>query len=410
MKKIELLLVSTLCSNSKYNEVRANRTKQSLDPARRLFDALVTGLVNENVNVTCISALPFSKNNTNLHEIKREEERYGAKYIYLGFRISTINRLHDLYVNTKKEVQNWINQTEGKRRFVICDSLVLMCSLPARKLAQKNGIPVVAFVTDYPSLATSIKGKSGYVKSFLSNIFDKTADNDLKKYDGYILVAKGLSELIGKKCDNFEIIEDIVSIPDETNVCKRREDNKKIIVYGGALCERFGINKLVDAIQLIKDEKLELHLYGSGESEQYILDAQKKDKRVYYGGTVSFEDMIKIEKNSDLLINPRPSDETFSKYSFPSKTLSYILSGTPVLSTRIPGIPKEYEDLLFWFDDESTESIAEKIIEILNLSPKILREKGAQAYAYVCENKNANAQAKKVIKYLSQIKGKYNGK
>ena len=54
--------------------------------------------------------------------------------------------------------------------------------------------------------------------------------------------------------------------------------------------------------------------------------------------------------------------------------------------------------------------LQKKIIEILNLSPKILREKGAQAYAYVCENKNANAQAKKVIKYLSQIKGKYNGK
>lgn len=410
MKNIELLLVSTLCSNNKYKEVRANRTKQSLDPARRLFDALVAGLVNENVNVTCISALPFSENNTDLKEIVREEEVYGANYIYLGFRVSTINRFQDLYKNTKKEVQSWINQTKGKTRFIICDSLVLMCSLPARKLAQKSKIPVIAFVTDYPSLATSIKGKSGFLKSTLLNIFDKMADKDLTRYDGYILVAKGLSELIGKNCSDFIVIEDVVNITNEVNKNTKQEDERKIVVYGGALCERFGINKLVDAMKFIADKNVEFYFYGSGESEEYIKKGQKNDGRIHFGGTVSFDQMIEIEKQASLLINPRPSKETFTKYSFPSKTLSYMLSGTPVLSTRIPGIPDEYNEYLFWFEDESVEGIAKRIVEVLNMPPVLLKKKGEKAYKYICENKNANAQAQKAINYLLHIEGNGNEK
>ena len=62
---MDILLVSGLCSTNKYKLITEVRTVPSLDPAQRMFLAIVEGLHENGCNVTCISALPMGTSNTN---------------------------------------------------------------------------------------------------------------------------------------------------------------------------------------------------------------------------------------------------------------------------------------------------------------------------------------------------------
>lgn len=398
-----ILFVSKVCSHEMYTRVVGERTKASLDPSQRLFSAVVKGLSENGCTVTCISARPYSINNTDHVFFEREEEVVdGIKYIYPSFHISPIRRMYDLYKHTACEVKKWIAENKESKTIVICDSLVLMCSFPTRKIAHKNGIMTIAYVTDYPSLATSIKGKQNLIKSFMQRGFDFFADRDLNRYDAYILVSKYLNEMIRIHDKPTLVVEDVI-ISDEARYEEKVEDGQFTVLYGGALCERFGVNKLVDAMQYIEDKSISLVLYGSGESVAYIESREREDNRIHYGGVLPFDKLQIEQKKANLLVNPRPSNETFSKYSFPSKTLSYMLSGVPVLSTRIPGIPVDYQKYLFWFDEEDVVSMANTIQELSQLPRDILKEKGFEAFEYARKYKNPYFQGKTIVDFISKI-------
>ena len=403
MDRTEVLLISGLCSASKYNWVTEIRTAPSLDPAQRMFRAITEGLTENGCNVTCISALPMGTSNTDETHMtfsRSEERENGIRFIYPAFRVGKIRRLLDLHINTKAEVREWIRITEGKKRFIICDTLLAMCTGGVRKLAQQHRVKVFSYVTDYPSMATSIKCKKvSLPRKFLQRAYDRYADGDLKKYDGYILVAEALKDLIGFRDKPYIVIEDVIAVPKTEEYVPKEDDAPFTIVYGGALCERFGVNKLADAATKIREKNMILCFYGSGESVSYLNKLNHEDSRIKYCGQVSFEQLQRIQQAADLLVNPRPSNESFSAYSFPSKTLSYMLSGTPVLTTRIPGIPNSYQPYLLWFDEEDTNSMAKRIESIMNTPPAQLKEIGKRAYTYARDEKNSLAQSARLLSF-----------
>lgn len=406
MSRTEVLLVSGLCSAGKYEWITEIRTSASLDPAQRMFSAITQGLTDNGCNVTCISALPLGTSNTDATHSRfpRSEERENnIRFIYPAFRIGKIRRFLDLYKNVQREVKAWISLTEGKRRFIICDPLLAMCTVGTRRSAQRCGIKVFAYVTDYPSMATSIKHmKVSLPRKLLQSAYDKYADRDLKKYDGYILVARALKDLIGFKDRPYIVIEDAITVPKVEERAPKDIDAPFTIVYGGALCERFGVNKLADAVTRLHEKNIALCFYGSGESVEYINKLHCRDPRIRYCGQVPFELLQKIQQKADLLVNPRPSNESFAAYSFPSKTLSYMLSGTPVLTTRIPGIPDSYQPYLLWFDEEDADSMAKKIEEIMNIPAEQLEKIGKRAYIYVRDEKNSLAQSAKLLSFAER--------
>ena len=129
MDRTEVLLVSGLCSTSKYRWITEIRTVPSLDPAQRMFQAIAEGLAENGCNVTCVSALPMGTSNTDKAHIafsRSEECENGIRFIYPAFRIGKIRRLLDLHINTKAEVREWIRITEGKKLIIICDTLLAM--------------------------------------------------------------------------------------------------------------------------------------------------------------------------------------------------------------------------------------------------------------------------------------------
>ena len=105
------------------------------------------------------------------------------------------------------------------------------------------------------------------------------------------------------------------------------------------------------------------------------------------------------------LVKPRPSDEEFVKYSFPSKTMEYMSTGTPVLTTALPCLPEEYLPHLYFFREETPQGMAEALRQVLSLTDEELFQKGCQARQFVLRERNNVVQAAKVLEMLEE-KGK----
>lgn len=158
--------------------------------------------------------------------------------------------------------------------------------------------------------------------------------------------------------------------------------------------QRRGMEDLIN--EYVKDAYL--HIYGDGD---YAEELKKgTDDRIIYHGIVPNEEVVNAEIHSTLLINPRPSKEEFTKYSFPSKNMEYMASGTPVLTTDLPGMPKEYKPYIYVFEDETVEGMASTLQTVLSLTKQELHQMGMQAKSYVLANKTNQAQAKRILSEL----------
>ena len=180
------------------------------------------------------------------------------------------------------------------------------------------------------------------------------------------------------------------------------KENKRVIIYAGGLNIKYGIANLIEAVKSLNDDSVELWLYGSGDMD--ILLKKEIAPCVKYLGPRSNQEVVAAELKAEILINPRPTTDEYTRYSFPSKTLEYMASGTYTMTTRLAGIPKEYFNYCGVIEDYSVEGIAMALRETLKSSTAELYEKGKMAKQFVLENKNNKKLTKQVIDFIHGIK------
>ena len=77
-------------------------------------------------------------------------------------------------------------------------------------------------------------------------------------------------------------------------------------------------------------------------------------------------------------------------------------SGTPLLTTNLHGMPKEYHEYVYLFGEETIESYAETIRQVYAKSDEELNLKGSLAKQFVLDNKNNIAQTKRILEYIDE--------
>ena len=102
-----------------------------------------------------------------------------------------------------------------------------------------------------------------------------------------------------------------------------------------------------------------------------------------------------------MLISTRNPSEEASAYCFPSKIFEYMVSGNPVISTKIKGIPDEYFDYLTPINSVNNKEIAKAILTISNMSFDEIRTLGLKGKKFVISEKNNVVQSKKIIDFIS---------
>ena len=114
------------------------------------------------------------------------------------------------------------------------------------------------------------------------------------------------------------------------------------------------------------------------------------------------KELLKLQREATVLVNPVSPSQEFTNYFFPSKTMEYLSSGTPTLMFQLSCLPKEYQNHLYFFDNESIEKIKDKLVEICEKPKDELSTFGKLAADFIFREKNAKIQVKKLINLIEK--------
>lgn len=386
---MRILYVSTLISEKKMNLIIENSNNKPLQSIQKFHRLICEGIAKNGISVKTLSSIPMSqKISKKIFWFDKKEIVNEVEYTYMPFiNLKIIRQIFTSIGIVFKIIKECLKNK--KEKIFICDILNTTIATSTLILSKIFKFKCVAIVTDLPENIG--KGINKKINELMQS-----------KYDGYIILTQAMNEVINKNKKPYIVIEGIANI--EMKNSENKIGNKyknKVCLYAGGLYAKYGVKNLIDAFLELENKNIELHLYGSGELEEEI--KKIKDKRVKYFGVVSNEKVVQEELKATLLINPRFTNQEYTKYSFPSKNMEYMASGTPILTTKLPGMPKEYYKYIYIIEDESKNGMKNSLAKILNLPREELYEKGRKAKEFVLKYKNNNIQSKKIINLCTEI-------
>lgn len=223
------------------------------------------------------------------------------------------------------------------------------------------------------------------------------------RFDAYGLCTKWMLEAIDCKNKPYCIVEVIVDNKDYPKMKVTSADKKRsIIMHAGTLKREYNLQLLLDAFTTIGCDDSELWIFGSGDMEEEIIEKSNKDNRIKFFGYIPKNRLIEMQSKADLFVNPRTPTGAFTKYSFPSKTAEIMLAERPLVCYKLDGIPDEYDDYLFYVDEETSTSLADTIQEVLTKSKAELRTHCIQAKEFIIQNKSATVQCRRLLETLGK--------
>ena len=409
---MNFIFVSTTCSGEKYKKVFESRINKTIDPMQKFLLQIMQGIAKDSNNkVYSISILPVSKSCYTPKKVEADyDDENGISFLYPSFLNGSLTRPVSVFFSVYKSLKKSIKKYNRNETILVTDPLNPYISIAARMVARFNGIKTMAIVTDLPMLATNMKqNKESFHRRFLRNMVERLSDYEAKRYNSYIFLTETMNEVVNHKGLPYIVIEG-TAIGFNNSHTRKIEASNRVFVYAGGVYEKYGVKRLVDAFCKANIKNVELHIYGSGNLVDYIKEASKKYTNVKYCGCVLNSELQQIEKDADLLINPRFSDEEYTKYSFPSKILEYLSSGTAVLSTRLAGIPMEYDPYMFWIEDEREESMIQTLVDLSTTPKEVLISKGKAGQDYVLTCKNNVVQGNRISDFAKHILGQNDNK
>lgn len=251
-----------------------------------------------------------------------------------------------------------------------------------------------------PDLPEYMSEKGNPIYKIAKKIDRKFINIGLKDIDSYALFSNLMTERIAIN-KPYIVIEGIYK--DDGNNSSTPKANNKIILYSGNLDARYGILMLIEAFSSINDNDFRLWICGNGNSIKQIQEYANNDNRITYWGVLPREKVLEMQRQATILVNPRKSSETYTRYSFPSKTMEYLASGTPTIMSHLASIPPEYDSHIYYIDQEDAEGLKKKIIEVASQSQDKLNDFGARAREFILTTKNSYKQAGKLLSLLETL-------
>lgn len=395
---MKILYSSTVCSNKLLTHLYNTSTKKPMYSIQKFHRLLLKGFIRNGVDVQTLSAIPISsQNHTKKVWMIDSDVEDGIYYKYIPFINYPFLRQIGIFLYAFFYVLFWGMRKRREKR-LICDVLNISVCLGSLIASKLIGIKSVGIVTDMPGLMV------GGSKSFLSNLITRINKSYLGAFDYYVFLTKQMNPVLNIHKRPYLVMEGLVDI--DMQVTPHTEwipEMKRNIIYAGGLYEQYGVKMLIEAFMQTSFEDVTFSIYGMGEMEQQIREYEKKDSRIHYYGAVPNSKVVEEELKATLLINPRPTHEEFTKYSFPSKNMEYMVSGTPVLTTKLPGMPTEYYPYVFLFDEETVEGYKKKLEEVLSLPYEKMKTKGEFGKRFVMMKKNSTIQVFCIMELINNL-------
>lgn len=368
--------------------------------AQNFQSALIDGLYGSNdVNLQVLSIPSLStypKGCTKIwisnSEFTYKNASLGKSFGFLNFPL--LNHIHQSRID--KYIDEWYTQNRGDKVIIVYALLRQQMQYAVEAKRRHSSIKLCLIVPDLPMYMNCNKY---YRKLGLQRRDMKVINSLLHTFDYYVVLAEQMVNPLMIKNKPYIVVEGIYNVDEECRDFVEKLPHKTIM-YAGGIVSRYGVFDLVEAFHRIDDDNYRLILCGPCLEMDKLNNYLISDSRIEYRGLVPTDEVRELQKKVTLLVNPRHSTEEFTKYSFPSKTLEYMASGTPVLMSKLPSMPNEYKQYMYLFDDESIEGMRQQIENVCSLDHLVLMEKGRKAKEFILHNKSPKSQVTRIIKLI----------
>lgn len=328
------------------------------------------------------------------HPFFFEGRDIGFSYGFINLPL--INHSHQTRLD--KAIDNWYDNNPGSKCIVVYAMLKKQMQYAVNAKRRHPDVKICLIIPDLPIYMHCNK----YYKLLGLQKRDlKTIGYLVHSFDYYVVLAEPMLQKLHITDCPYAIVEGIYRHFD-TEATSKDCIPGKTIMYAGGIQTRYGVFDLIESFHRLQGDDFHLILCGSCPEKDKLYTYLDKDKRIDYLGLISTSEVRKMQKRVSLLVNPRHSSEEFTKYSFPSKTLEYMASGTPVLMSNLPSMPNEYKDHLFLFKDESIDGMSQMIKQVLSLNTDELKKKGNKAKEFILKYKNSEVQVNKILKLIEE--------
>lgn len=404
---MKILFVTGVYSRESEPLLREQCINTGLDMAANTFQwNFIEGLVASRVDFHVISypflpAYPFRYKCliTPQDDIRWEGGKIGSMGAYNTlFFIKHLSIQNRLYLYAERWVKEIYHESDDI--WIISYTPCSFFSNAIIKLKKKYPrIKYCTIVADLVDDATNPSFNLSLPKLIQAKREQRLVKQSYASIDKFILLSKYMEEKIPPAKDNNIIIEGLASKVDSDSV-KIKDSPLKVLLYAGALEEFTGIIDLVDSFLATDNKSFRLIICGGGSLSEQVRVIADNDNRITFLGNLPRNEVIKLQKEATLLINPRKPLFDLTRYSFPSKTIEYMSSGTPMIGYKLDGIPEEYFKYMFIPADLSNESLTKTLNDTLLRDPIELKEFGDSAKEFIRNNKAASIQVKKILSFL----------
>lgn len=390
-----ILYISALASEAKIN-LEYKRTNLNPGFAVQKFSRLlVKGLVENGAKVLAFSNPP-NLASKKMYISSSEEIENQIHYKYIPYLNIPILKHICLFFYTFFYVLLWGSKAR-RQKAVICDVLSISTCMGALLATKINRVMSVAVVTDIYGMMVN-----NGTRSFLAKLAGKLNAWYGCSFNRYILLTNQMNEVINPKGAPYIVMEALCDSSLQYKPCRKIcKNNPRTVIYAGGIYEKYGLKLLAEAFIKANVENAKLVYYGSGSFVEDFKKLCAEHSNLEYRGVAPNDIVFAEEQKASLLVNPRFTTEEFAKYSFPSKNMEYMASGTPLLTTNLPGMPQEYHDYVFLFREETVEAYSEAIRNVLSHSETELISLGNKARDFVLFKKNNLVQGKKILIFLN---------
>ena len=157
----------------------------------------------------------------------------------------------------------------------------------------------------------------------------------------------------------------VYNIPNAINTNEIPIDGKRLfskqLIFAGRLSKEKGIIQLLNILEFLPKD-VNLLILGSGPLKDLVIEKQKKFQNLKYLGYKSKDEILKLIKGSDLLIQPSLVE------GISSTILESMACKTPIVASNIPGnrelITNNENGLLV--DPNNTKLITKSVIDLLS--------------------------------------------
>lgn len=357
------------------------------------------------ISVTCLVAPgvgSYPHNNKKFYNVNERYEQNGIIINSIGFvNLFILNKIHLIFNLAFHIVKDVVKNKNTQTEVVISTATIyLQIAYRIAHFFLRNKMKVTTIVNDVPVVMDNMVTHKSF-KMKIRFIIDKYGMKLLNKGDRFVLMTEETMDFI-KKGKPHIVMEGIIDVDRIADVDEIDLSNgHEIITYAGSLNPQYGVLNLIYAFNQMTYKDAELWICGKGEAVDEIERLSKSDGRIKFWGLVNTDLALELQKKSSILVNPRTSEGEYTKYSFPSKTIEYLLSGRSVVINKLPCIPDEYMDYVYCPKDESVNALSKCLDDICNLDLKERNKKAAKARTFIMREKNCKVQVSRILELIN---------